>query len=140
MNKILNISVLGFAALSAASASITTGAKVPERTVQKNAFGAMEVTDFHEHGSSKTVYLPFQKNLAQDYERMAHHLGNANRQDKINKERMTSDRVYKCDNRLLNNSTDVQEAGYFIPVEVGTVGGNKQELGQTLSFQNGLCF
>ena len=144
MSKIFNkktaLTVLGFAALSAVSASIVGGGKVPERIVQKNAFGAMEVTDFHENGSSKTVYLPFQKNLAQDYERMAHHLSTANRQDKINKERMTSDRVYKCDNRLLDNSTDIQEAGYFIPVEVGTVGGNKQQVGQTLTFQNGLCF
>lgn len=59
-------------------------------------------------------------------------------QDKVNKERMTADRLYKCDNRLEDGDKDIDEAGYFIPLGVGTVGGHNGNY--TTTFTNGLCF
>lgn len=52
-------------------------------------------------------------------------------------ERMSSDRIYKCDNRGHPNATfDPTDAGYFIPVEVGSI--NSKE--NTITYEGGLCF
>ena len=66
------LSLLGFAAL-AVSAMQVDATNLPRKEVTKGKFGAMEVTDWFEHGMHKTVYLP-QKHILQDYERQAQHL------------------------------------------------------------------
>jgi hypothetical protein len=37
---------------------------------------------------------------------------------------MGTDRIYKCDNRFENHGQDPDEAAYFFPVGVGSVGLN----------------
>lgn len=58
----------------------------------------------------------------------------ATNQVKVNKERMETEKIYKCDSRGFDlNHTD---AGYFIPVEVGRVNLNQQ----SITYGDGLCF
>ena len=59
-------------------------------------------------------------------------------QIRVNKERMSTNRIYKCDNRFEDQGKDPTEAGYFIPVSVGTVGGANVD--QSVVFTGGMCF
>ena len=63
--------MIGCAAISAMTVD-----NLPRREVGKGKFGAMEVTDWHDTGMQKTVYVP-QKTILQDYERQALNLEQA---------------------------------------------------------------
>ncbi|CDW81161.1 UNKNOWN [Stylonychia lemnae] len=128
--QLATLSLIGLAAISAFSMD-----GLPRREVQKGKFGAMEVVDWFVHGMTKTVYLP-QKDLLQDYERQTMNLQQALIQGKVNKEKMSSDRIYKCDNRMENQGQDPDEAAYFFPVGVGSVGPDQT----SVTYGNGFCF
>ncbi|CDW80089.1 UNKNOWN [Stylonychia lemnae] len=130
IQSLLALTLLGFASVNS-----FTMEGLPKREVKKNKLGAMEVIDWAVHGMTKTVYLP-QKSILQDYERQTQNLEQALIQTKVNKERMSADKLYKCDSRLEDGGKDPDEAGYFIPVEAGSVS-NAQP---TTVFTSGLCF
>lgn len=55
------------------------------------------------------------------------------KQIEVNKERMSSERIYKCDNRF---GGDPHDAGYFFPINVGAISPNTNGI----FFTRGLCF
>ena len=93
----------------------------------------MEIVDYFEDGSATTVIVPHPE-LLQDYERQAHILAQATQQIEVNKERMATDDIAKCDNRFFSN--DTHQAGYFFPVYVGSL----NEAEQSTHYTSGLCF
>ena len=57
-------------------------------------------------------------------------------QDKVNKERMKADRIYKCDNRFEDGGQDPDQAAYFFPVGVGSISPAQT----SVTYTNGFCF
>jgi len=53
----------------------------------------------------------------------------------VNKERLTADKIYKCDNRN-QEEYDPTDVGYFVPVNVGALSNDNNKI----EFTNGLCF
>ena len=49
---------------------------------------------------------------------------------------MTTDKIYKCDNRFVNDHEDPAEIAYFIPIGVGSVSPAQN----SVTFNDGLCF
>ena len=105
------LSLIGFAA-----AGFLQVENFPTKQVMKNKLGAMEIVDYFEEGSSTTVIIPHPE-ISRDYERQAHIMAQANTQIEVNKERIATDNIAKCDNRMFTN--DTHAAGYFIPDYVG---------------------
>lgn len=68
--KIQALTLVGLAAIASA---ISVDGEIPRREVQKNRFGAMEVSEIYSSGMAKTVFYP-QKKFLHDYERQAMYL------------------------------------------------------------------
>ncbi len=122
------LSLIGFVAASSLQID-----SFPTKQVLKNKLGAMEIVDYFEEGSAKTVFIP-QPDLLRDYERQAQIISQAKGQVEVNKERISQDNIAKCDNRFFSN--DTHQAGYFIPVFVGSLNGEVQ----TTTYTDGICF
>ena len=114
--RIQSLAVLSF--IGFAAAGFLQVENFPAKQIQKNKLGAMEIVDYFEDGSATTVIVPH-PDLLQDYERQAHTLAQASQQIEVNKERIATDDIAKCDNRFLSN--DTHQAGYFFPVYVGSL-------------------
>lgn len=49
---------------------------------------------------------------------------------------MTSNKIYRCDKRFPDGGEDPDQAAYFFPVAVGTVGGGSD----SVTYTDGFCF
>jgi hypothetical protein len=124
--------VASLAAIALIGMACANPTSLPRREVTKSAFGAMEITDWHDHGMVKTVYHP-QKEFKRDYERQATGLKRAAKQIKVNQDRLKTDKLYKCDNRV--QGLDPEDDFYFVPVSVGSVNSAHSQV-----TYNGTCF
>jgi len=105
----------------------------PQKSVQKNKLGAMEIVDYFENGSAKTIFVPH-PDLLRDYERQTQILAQSKDQIEVNRERIAQDNIAKCDNRFLSN--DTHQAGYFVPAYVGSLTPDAA----ATTYTDGLCF
>lgn len=147
MRKILglvSLTLLGLVSVASASSEQhfemyqTKSLKAP-REVKKGHFGNTEITEIsEENGVNKMVkeVYPNYKPFTRDYERQTRALHQAILQDKVNKERMTTDRIFTCDNRGNVNEFNPDDAGYFIPVSVGALNGEQN----SITYTAGKCF
>lgn len=130
-NKIamMSLTLLGLAAASNPENFQLYGApsktiKAP-REVRKGHFGATEITEIEhaEDGTAKVTkeVYPSGKHFTRDYERQTRALNLARTQNQVNKERMQLDKIYSCDNRGNVNPFGPDDAGFFIPVNVGSL-------------------
>lgn len=139
--KLTLLTLLGLAALaSAGTAFIPNHKALPNRReVRKGHFGTTEIVEYPDEDSVdkmlKTVYLP-NKHFTRDYERQTRALQQAQVQYKVNRERMSENKIYTCDNRGNVNPFNPDDAGFFIPVSVGSL--NNQQ--QTITYTQGTCF
>ena len=111
--------------------------KAPKE-VKKGHFGATEISDFPTEGDFKmvkTVYPPT-KHFTRDYERQTRALQKAQVQDKVNRERIATNKIYTCDDRGNVNPIHPDDPSVFIPVTVGALRNDES----TISFDGGRCF
>lgn len=139
---LMSLTMLGLAAVTSAGHQSFEMYKTLKTNseVKKGHFGATEISEItqNENGPSKMVkevHLPG-KHFTRDYERQTRALEKARTQDRINKERMTANKIYTCDNRGNVEPFGPDDAGFFIPVNVGAL--NSQQ--NTITYTGGKCF
>jgi hypothetical protein len=111
------------------------------RDIKKNHFGNVEITEVFEADENsaarvlKTVHLS-NKDFVRDYERQTRVLEQAKIQAKVNKERMTENKIFTCNNRGNVNPESPDDAAVFIPVNVGALNINQK----TITYTAGTCY
>ena len=141
----VTLALLGLAcvgsALDVKSSSSNMKTLAQTRDFKKGAFGSIELTEFYEGDENepakviKTVHLP-KKSYIRDYERQTRALQQAQVQNKVNKERIADNKIYTCGNRGNVNPMGPDDAGVFIPVNVGQL--NKAN--SQITYTAGTCY
>lgn len=110
------------------------------RQVNKGHFGATEIVEVStlEDGTSKITkdVYPSGKHFTRDYERQTRALNMAVHQDRVNRERIREEKIFTCDNRGNVNPYGPDDAGFFIPVNVGPLNADQS----SITYTNGKCF
>jgi len=141
-NLVAALALLGLVAVGSATPH---GHKnlAASRDINKNHFGNVEITEIFESEDNsaapsrvlKTVHLS-NKPFVRDYERQTRALQQASIQAKVNKERMSENKIFTCNNRGNVNPESPDDAAVFLPISVGSLN-SKQT---TLTYTQGTCY